>query len=58
MEAYRSGHNGAHSKWSGKLSVSSTSNSSVYAGLPRFKKVNSLLFCPVVLPSVFGGNSG
>ena len=58
MEKYRSGHNENDSKWSSKLSVSSTWKPSVYAGLSRFKKVNILLFCPIVLPSAFGGISG
>ena len=55
-EKYRSGHNGAHSKWSTRLFVLSTRKSSRDAGLSQFKKVNILLFCPVVLSSVFFQN--
>ena len=57
-EAYRSGHNGPDSKWSIKLFVLSTRKSSSHAGLSQFKKVNILLFCPVVLSSVFFRISG
>ena len=56
MEAYRSGHNGPDSKWSTRLFVLSTGKSSSHAGLSQFKKVNILLFCPVVLSSVFFQN--
>lgn len=56
MEAYRSGHNGPDSKWSTRLFVLSTRKSSRDAGLSQFKKVNILLFCPVVLSSVFFQN--
>ena len=47
-----------HSKWSTRLFVLSTSKSSSHAGLSQFKKVNILLFCPVVLSSVFFRISG
>ena len=50
-ERYRSGHNGADSKWSADVSVSSTSKSPIYGALRRFEKLNILLFCPAVLPS-------
>ena len=49
---------GPHSKWSTRLFVLSTSKSSSHAGLSQFKKVNILLFCPVVLSSVFFRISG
>ena len=56
MEAYRSGHNGPDSKSYGNLVVSSAGKPSSHAGLSQFKKVNILLFCPVVLSSVFFQN--
>ena len=56
METYRSGHNENDSKWSTRLFVLSTRKSSRDAGLSQFKKVNILLFCPVVLSSVFFQN--
>ena len=56
MEAYRSDHNGADSKWSTRLFVLSTRKLSSDAGLSQFKKVNILLFCPVVLSSVLFQN--
>ena len=56
MERYRSGHNGPDSKWSTRLFVLSTPKPSSNAGLSQFKKVNILLFCPVVLSLVFFQN--
>ena len=56
METYRSGRNENDSKWSTRLFVLSTQKSSSDAGLSQFKKVNILLFCPVVLSSVFFQN--
>ena len=56
METYRSGRNELDSKWSTRLFVLSTRKSSRDAGLSQFKKVNILLFCPVVLSSVFFQN--
>ena len=47
---------GPHSKWSSRLFVLSTRKPSSHAGLSQFKKVNILLFCPVVLSSVFFRN--
>ena len=55
-ESYRSGHNGADSKWSTRLFVLSSPKPSSNAGLSQFKKVNILLFCPVVLSLVFFQN--
>ena len=49
---------GPHSKWSTRLFISSTRKPSSHAGLSQFKKVNILLFCPVVLSSVFFRISG